>query len=168
VCVSPTSNIACVGGDDNKIHVYSVKTDGSDGTLEEIEVLDGHLRHVHCLQFSLDGSVLASADTKDICVWDSANNFVPIIKKNMWCFHQQRITSMAWSPNGKLLASCGMDDNIFLWNIDKKMKRVNYPFAHQGGCTKIVFLDNDKIMTAGNDGCVCQWNVKKDIMTKFK
>lgn len=94
VCVSRDDRTVYVGGNDNKIHVY----DSSDGaSLKEKHVVEnGHLKPVHALAISHDGQKLASADVRDVCVWDLADNYKPLIAKGRWCFHVQRITCIAW------------------------------------------------------------------------
>ena len=125
--VSPDDTIVCISGSNKVIHVYSVS---DNNTLTEINSISHHVREIHSLSFSSDGSKLASADVRDICVWDTSS-WSPLISKNRWCFHAQKISNLAWSPDGEVLASAGLDDSIYLWSLNKKMKRVSYHFCHR-------------------------------------
>src|SRR5438034_1127360 len=37
--------------------------------------------------------------------------------------HQHTITSLAWSPDGKTVASGSKDETVLLWDLDKKTPR---------------------------------------------
>ena len=165
-CVSKDDKTVFVGGEDCKIHVY----DSSDGSsLKEKHVIEGkHLKTVHALALSNDGAKLASGDEKDICVFDVANDYATLIGRGRWCFHLQRITCLAWSADDSVLASGGADDSIYLWNLQKKMKRVHYQYAHRGGLTGLTFLgDKMELLSVGVDSVVNRWDVAKDVAEKF-
>jgi WD repeat-containing protein 1 (actin-interacting protein 1) len=167
VCVSKDDQTVYVGGSDNKIYVYVC--DGS--SLKEKHVIaDGHRQPVHALALSCDGSKLAASDTKDVCVYDVQDGFKPLVSKGRWCFHMQRITSLSWSPDDKVLASGGADDSIYLWSLDSKMKRKHYPYAHRGGITGLAFTQAKgeyKFVTAGMDAAVNLWDVTADVKETF-
>ncbi|CAB9508294.1 WD repeat-containing protein 1 [Seminavis robusta] len=167
VCVSKDDKTVYVGGNDNKIYVYTC--DGN--ALKEKQVIaDGHRQPVHALALSNDGSKLAASDTKDVCVYDVKDGYKPIIAKGRWCFHMQRITTLCWSPDDKILASGGADDSIYLWSLDKKMKRKHYPYAHRGGLTALTFTEKKgeyKFVSVGMDAVVNQWDVSTDVKDTF-
>jgi WD40 repeat protein len=114
-----------VGGDDCNIHVYSVEAAaGTSNPLTESHVIQGgHLKPVQSLSLSHGGTMLAAADVRDVCIY-STSDYSTIFSKGRWCFHTQRIGCLAWSPDDTVLASGGNDDDIFLWCIAKKMKRM--------------------------------------------
>jgi WD40 repeat protein len=168
VCVSKDDKTVFVGGDDCKVHVYDVTDEGA--SLSEKKVIDAHLKGVHSLALSNDGTKLASGDARDVCVWDLANDYKAIIGQGRWCFHVQRITCLSWSPDDKVIASGGADDSIYLWNVEKKMTRLHYPFAHRGGLTGLHFLPQGtglQFVSVGVDSVVNKWDVTKDVAEKF-
>ena len=82
----------------------------------------------------------------------------------------QRITTLSWSPDDKVLASGGADDSIYLWAPEKKMKRKHYPFSHRGGLTGLSFTKKAgeyKFVSVGMDACVHQWDVAADVKATF-
>lgn len=168
VAVSKDDKKVYVGGDDCKIHIYSC----NGSSLEETAVIDGtHLKPIHAVALSNDGTKLASGDEKDICVFDLANNNASIIGRGRWCFHLQKVTCLAWSKDDKILASGGADDAIYLWHLDKKMRRVHYPYAHRGGLVGLEFLQSSAkldLLSVGADSVVNRWDVTKDAADKFK
>mmetsp|Transcript_6203 Transcript_6203/g.6737 ORF Transcript_6203/g.6737 Transcript_6203/m.6737 type:complete len:421 (-) Transcript_6203:149-1411(-) len=169
VCVSSDDKLVFVGGKDCSIYVYSV----NDTSLDKINTLTGvHLQPVYALSLSNDGTKLASADVRDICVWNvsESGSCNTIIGKGRWCFHSQKVNVITWSSDGSILASGGNDDSIFLWSLKKPSTRVQYAFAHRDGITDMMFLngvDGLILASVGNDGCVNKWDVTDDVMKKF-
>jgi WD40 repeat protein len=165
VCITKDESTIYVGGDDHKIHIYSVS---QTYDLAETGVIEnGHLKPVHALALSHDQTKLASADVRDVCVWNVAEDNTPLVTKGRWCFHTQRITCLAWSKDDSVLASGGADDSIYLWSLSKKTKRVHYPFCHRGGVTGLEFVGEWRLLSVGVDACVNQWDVAGDVSKKF-
>jgi len=166
-CVSNDDKTVYVGGDDNKVYVYSC--DGSSLTEKHV-IADGHRSAVHALALSSDGSKLAAGDKKDVCVYDLKDGYNALIGKGRWCFHLQRITTLSWSPDDKVLASGGADDSIYLWSLEKKMKRKHYQYAHRGGLTALSFTQTAgeyKFVSVGMDAVVNQWDATADVQATF-
>lgn len=162
--VSPDDSTVCIGSSDKNIYVYSVE----NNDLKLINTMTHHLKEVHSLSFSPDGKHLASADVRDICVWNAMDwTAPPVVSKNRWCFHAQKISCLAWSPDSSVLASASMDDSIYIWSVNKKMKRIRYPFCHRGGVTGLVWKQNGTLVSSGHDACICEWSVAADIAKTF-
>ena len=174
VHLSKDDSMLYVAGDDCNIYVYSVNVGNAANPLDETHVIKGgHLKPVQSIALSPDGTQLAAADVRDVCIY-STSDYSNVVSKGRWCFHTQRIACLAWSPDGSVIASGGHDDNIFLWCPAKKMKRVHYRFAHRGGITGLSFVGSNAadggdwmLVSAGADGCVNWWDVKEDAKTKF-
>ena len=166
VAVAKNDETVYVGGKDCKIYIYTVENT-TELKLKHC-IGNGHLKPIHSLRLSNDGQKLASADEKDICVWNLSDYDTPIVARGKWCFHVQRVTSLSWSPDDLILASGGADDSIYLWHIEKKMRRVHYPFAHRGGIVSVDFFqDRLQLLTVGVDSVVNLWDVKADLKVKF-
>ena len=162
IAVANDDKTIYVGGDDCKIHIYSSK-------LEEKHVIaDGHPKPIHSIALSNNGTMLAAGDTRDVCVYKTAD-FSAVVGKSTFCFHLQKITALAWSQDDKVVASGGADDSIYLWSIEKR-KRLHYQFAHRGGVVGLTFKTDTPGMTlvsAGKDSCIVLWDVAKDVKKKF-
>lgn len=167
VCVANDDKTIYVGGDDCKIYVYEPT---SDGKISEKHVIaDGHLKPIWSLALSNNGKMLAAGDVRDVCVYN-LSDYKPVIGKSKWCFHLQKITSITWSNDDKVIASGGADDSIYLWSLDKTTKRIHYQFAHRGGIVGLAFKKDDpglNIVSVGRDSCIVQWNVTDDTKAKF-
>jgi len=151
-----------IGGDDCKIYVYSSE-------LKQKHVIaDAHLKPVHSLAVSNDGTMLAAADVRDVCIYKTAD-YSTVIGKANFCFHLQKINTLAWSPDDKEVASGAEDDSIYLWSIEKK-KRLHYQFAHRGGVVALTFKTDTpgmNLVSVGKDSCIVSWDVTNDAKKKF-
>lgn len=164
VCISSDDSTVYVGGNDCNIHVYTVKGD----SLEKTHTLSGHGSPVSAVCLSNSETYLASADSRDICIWNVNDNYSIKIGRSKWCFHRQRINALSWSKDDDVLASGGNDDSIYIWSLKKTIKRIHYAFAHRGGIVGISFRDGYQLLSVGNDGCINQWDLSQEITCKFK
>jgi WD repeat-containing protein 1 (actin-interacting protein 1) len=155
-----------VGGKDCNIYVYtidptSINSNNNNGatslsssskllTLRHT-IKGGHFKPIYSLSLSHDGTKLASADDRDVCVWDitsqlrSSSNSnsnhhadddrppTALVSRGKWCFHTQRITALAWSLCDRMVMSGSADDSIYIWCLEKKMTRIHYNYTHRGG-----------------------------------
>ena len=167
ICVSSDDAKLYVGGRDNIIHVYAI--DGN--CLTEIHQMSGvHQQPIYSLALSNDGKMLASADVRDVVVWNIDCNYETIVGKSRWCFHKQRINALAWSQDDNFLVSGSNDDSIFVWCLKKKTTRIEYAFAHRGGVTGLRFINHSDgyiLVSVGADACVNMWDLTDDIRNKF-
>jgi WD40 repeat protein len=73
--------------------------------------------------------------------------------------HTGRVNSVAWSPNGKEIASCGQDGLVKFWDAGSGKETASL-VAHGGGVTALAFsLQGELLATAGADGTVKLWDV---------
>jgi WD40 repeat protein len=137
VAFTPDGKLLASGSKDKTIKVWDV----GSGKLRH--TLTGHARSVDCVAFSLDGKMLASgAEDKKIKLWSvdsgtetntSALGFQSIctgIVPRGWKANSGppprvpgcdiEVASVAFSPDGKLLASGNWDDTINLWHLASK------------------------------------------------
>ncbi len=103
-------------------------------------------------------------------------NFDPI-SRDMWRYHAATITGLAFSPDGKKLASVAIDSHLMIYqpeNITKVTQvkgrahrlKILFSFVCFTGAhplnpvTGLAWLDNDTLLTGGNDCCLRKWTVK--------
>src|ERR671911_492357 len=72
--------------------------------------------------------------------------------------HEGAVTSLAYSPDGKLLASCGHDRTARIWDAATGRRLVSVE-AHRGRMNAVAFSpDGKRIATAGQDRTVRVWD----------
>lgn len=69
--------------------------------------------------------------------------------------HAVKVNAIAWSPDSKHLASCGIDGAVFVWNVAKNDKVCNMRGAHSQSVdvTTVQWSDNDTLITTGRQDC---------------
>ena len=167
--ISSDDTMLYVGGKDCKIYIYRI--DGNEINLQHT-IVDGHYKPIYCLSISNDGTKLASGDDRDLCVWDISSPTAPtaLVGRGKWCFHTQRITTIGWSMDDRILISGGADDSIYIWCIEKKMTRLHYNYTHRGGVVSIHCISSSKqcqFVSCGVDAVVNLWDVTTNIEKKF-
>lgn len=75
-------------------------------------------------------------------------------------FHTARINCVAWSPNSHLIATGSLDTCVIVYELDKPASdRITIKGAHLGGVYGIVFIDENIVVSAGEDACVRLWKL---------
>lgn len=152
--ISPDGSEAIIGGQDGKLHIYSVIGD----TLKEEAVLEKHRGAITVIRYSPDVSMFASGDAnREAVVWDRASREVRV--KNM-LYHTARINCLAWSPDNSMVATGSLDTCVIIYEIDKPASsRVTIKGAHLGGVYGLAFTDNTSVVSSGEDACVRVWKL---------
>jgi WD40 repeat protein len=153
--ITPDGSEAIVGGQDGKLHLYSVK---GDDTFDELAVLEKHRGPITAIRYSPNVSMFASADSnREAVVWDRAIREVKV--KNM-LFHTARINCLAWSPDSSLVATGSLDTCVIIYDVSKPASsRITIKGANVGGVYGVAFTEDQCVVSSGEDACVRVWRI---------
>ena len=74
--------------------------------------------------------------------------------------HNRGVTSVAFSPDGKLLASGSEGGSIILWDLVSRQPITPQLAGHQGNINSIVFSPNGEILASGShDKTIILWDI---------
>jgi WD40 repeat protein/tRNA A-37 threonylcarbamoyl transferase component Bud32 len=145
---------------DGRVKVWDVQTG------EEALTLQGHTSAVNGVAFSPDGRRLASASSGDL---DSKGRSIPGEVK-VWDAltgqeertlqgHTGAVTSVAFSPDGRRLASTSGDQTVKVWDA-LTFQLTHTLKGHTGAVDGVAFSpDGGRLATASYDGTVTVWDV---------
>ena len=147
-----------VGYADGAVRVFALSPTGE---LQLHALLARHRDCVTALQFDATGAMLASCDAnREVVVWErcAAEPFwAPKESLGRCVYHTARVTCLAWEPNGKRLATGGLDCNILIWDVSlPASKRETIPATHRDGVTALTWIGST-LVSAGADACVRVW-----------
>ncbi|KAG0065973.1 hypothetical protein BGZ89_007737 [Linnemannia elongata] len=153
VAINPQGTTVAIGAQDAKVYVMSL-----DGTkLKAVHTLSSNKGAITSLSFHPEGKLLAAGDSAGkIYVYDTATGETTI---SHWVFHTARVNSIQWSPSGNYAVSGSLDTNVFVWSLEKTMKKIKIANAHSQSVAGVGFIDETTIATAGADACVKTWKV---------
>jgi WD40 repeat protein len=126
--VSSDGSEAIIGGQDGKLHIYSISGD----TLVEETVLEKHRGAISVIQYSPDFSMFASGDVnREAVVWDRASRdvststtFEPVLFKNIYFFFF--VSIIAFFCNISFIAfNCTLFFCFLLSNITNRKQSEN-------------------------------------------
>jgi WD40 repeat protein len=156
--LSPDGRTLATGGLDGTVRLWDVET----GRL--VRALVGHNSYVSGLDWSPDGSTLASAGTYDITVrlWDTRTGRPLRILRG----HPAEVTQVKWSPDGRnVLASGGQSGALSAWIATTGIKRESLKLGEP-----IVSMswhpDSKSAALVGQTLALRIWDLEKNVVTR--
>ncbi|HNT78896.1 MAG TPA: WD40 repeat domain-containing protein, partial [Anaerolineae bacterium] len=164
---SPDGRFVVSGGDykDHKLGIW----DGATGEL--LQTLAGHSTSIEALAFSPDGTRLACGAKfgyeggQRITLWDTAT-WRALGTANYKSEYMYDVVSLAFSPDGQLVAGGSSDCLVFVWHTEsRRMKTVLQGHKQYYAISiQVAFTPDGKtlITGGGSDGLVKFWDVASD------
>lgn len=149
-----------------------------DGELDEklnLTVTDHRLGPVYALAFSPDGKLLAvggciptgkqCTDSQgQISLWDVSDPYNPVWVGDTSALsgakytHKGLVKTLAFSPNGKWIASGSYDETIILWEVSRShLKPINQLRGHYSFVNSITFIDDHNLVSGSDDKTIALW-----------
>ena len=117
---SPDAKYIATGEQDSTVHFWRVKS-GADAQMW------GFPTKVLQLSWSMDGRWLATGGGNSVCLWDCSGKGPEGRQPKQYEAHSNKITNLAFQPDGPFLVSTDLDNSLVVWEPLKHNKIV-------GGC----------------------------------
>ncbi|WP_396336374.1 protein kinase domain-containing protein [Fischerella sp. JS2] len=161
--------ILASGSWDKTVKLWNITTG------QEISTLTGHQLQVSAVAFSPQNQLLASASfDRTIRLWDLSPLHTQTQKKfeNCTCYslcgHAWAVLTVAFSPDGKILATGSDDNTIKLWNVNTGQV-IHTLLGHSWSVLAVAFSADGKLLISGSrDTTVKLWRVStgEEIVTR--
>ena len=136
---SPDSRIVASATEDATLHLWNVHTS------EHITEFTNPAPVV-ALAFSADGNTLAGGSLKEIRLWDLTVG--QVTHATVLHGHRDMVTTLAFSPDSKTLASASFYGTILLWDLDSSQLRHRLS-AHVDSIQTLVFSPDNQTLASG-------------------
>lgn len=167
IAVSPNGKYIACGSNDTAVYLWDAVTRELVGKLSK----EPGLSYVASVAFSPDSTRIASGSCElieplsrrplykyPIQIWQTATG--QAVGQPLMC-HWGIVLSVAYSPNGKHIVSCAMDQTVRIWDVATG-RQVGPPlYGHTNGPDSVAVSSNgERIVSGGYDGTVQVWDAK--------
>jgi WD40 repeat protein len=119
--------------------------------------------HLYAAAIASDGKSVACGYATTVRLWDSSGKELAKLDG-----HKGRVLCMAFSPDGKFVASGSKDKTVRIWDVaGKREHRIHE--GHKGAVTSVSFsADGQRLLSGGDDHTVRLWDVNKQEIHCFE
>ncbi len=156
--ISPDGQTIASGSLDKTVKLWNLKTG------ELLYTLSERADPIHSVAFSPDGKILASGGSNKyktpegqattIYLWNP--NTGELIGKLTG--HSKRVDSLAFSPDGHVLASHSYDRTIKLWNLEARQLLYTI-ITESDGCKTVAITPDGKNLISTGEDSIKIWNL---------
>lgn len=154
VAFSPNGRYIVASNRDQIIRVWDTET---GKVVSEFETLATCRATITCIALSPDGRKIACGGEQTIFVWDTQIGRVVLLLEE----HIEYVSSVAFSPNGKLIASGSLDTTVCIWDGETG-NIVSGPLdKHTSDVCAVAFsFDSTRMVSGSADNRIFIWDVE--------
>jgi WD40 repeat protein/transcriptional regulator with XRE-family HTH domain len=159
---APDQKTLVSSSNDTEVRIWDVR----DGTC--LRTLQGHTSGVRCVRYSPDGQLIASGcHDGSIRLWSAHRSNHPLSKPSssinpsprILQGHTDWVWDIAFSPDGRWLASAGRDGSLRVWSIQDG-QCIHRLDGHKLDILALaISVDNQWLVSAGQDNTVRLWHL---------
>ena len=156
LALSPDGNVVACGSQDKSVHFWR-RSNGQDS------MMSGYPWKPSELAFSHDGLLLATGGGEDVTIWSFDENGPEGTIPGVLEFHKAPISSLAFSPYQRHLASGCREGGVVVWSVGKKGSGRGLGGAPVDGAVENVYWrpDGRSLAAIDSEGGITVWRVKK-------
>lgn len=144
--------VAILAGRERPIAFWSLSQGRNVGTLEKFAPGD---EAVTAMRVGADGRTLAVSVGRQIEIWNIPRG----LRLAVLAGHTADVSTLAFSPDGRLLASGGLDNEIRIWEVDSGRPVCRLP-GHQAWVNCLAWSPDLRLLASGGgDGHVIVWSL---------
>ncbi|CAI4220980.1 unnamed protein product [Auanema sp. JU1783] len=157
VAFSEEKKLVAVGLQSSNVVIYGLD---SNGTLTEKKRLS-HNGHITAVSFSANSEYLVASDNaRKVIPYKVADDF-SVASSKEWTFHLAKVNCAAWSPNGRYVATGGLDTNLIVWDTQNSGEHpIIIKGAHaMSSINEILWTKDNELLTIGQDSNIKHWRL---------
>ena len=156
--LSPDSDIVACASQDNSVHFWRRST-------AKDSVISGYPGKPSRMVFNNTETLLATTGGKDVTVWNFQGDGPEGTEPNILAFHEKYLTTLAFSHDGKYLASGSRDGVVVVWLVKQDGNSLPVGVSLlKGSVAALYWRQDDRALVAlDSSGGVTSWNLKLNI-----
>jgi WD40 repeat protein len=156
VAFSPDGELLAAGLDDGTIPIWNLETGQLLRTIENANPVP-----IRTIAFSPDGKYVAGGDDRelagDVLLWEVISGDLVYTFSG----HERAVLSIAFSPDGTMIASASGDDTVRLWSTTGTDQSLRTFTGHTDIVESVVFTpDGRSLLSASDDQTIRLWDVE--------